>query len=257
MSDHESEVASTPHDEVPGPSDAVLAVTGLCVEYGRARAVSELSITLYRGQHMALVGANGAGKTATLNGIAGLVRVASGTITLGGRPIHSLSAWRRARRGLILVPEARHLFGDLTVQENLAVGSGRVDRAIRRGRIDDVFTTFPRLAQSRNRIVNTLSGGEQQMLAVGRGICAAPAVLMLDEPSIALSPKAIEDVAQALVRASELYHFTMLISAQELALVRGLCTTVNIMKLGRSVASGPVDEVLTDEFVHQAFLGDA
>ena len=179
----------------------MLECAGFGVSYGRHRALEAVAIRIAPGEIVVILGANGAGKSTLLKAIAGLVPVAPGSrITLGGKPITALSPHRIVEEGLALVPEGRGIFGDLSVQENLLLGAyARRSRSTERQNLDRVLGLFPRLAERRKQIARTMSGGEQQMVAVGRAMMSAPSILMLDEPSLGLSPILCGELFKALV----------------------------------------------------------
>ncbi len=187
-----------------GPNDpgsaatAVLEVSDITVDYGAGPALSEFSLSVGNGEAVAVVGANGAGKSTLLRAVSGWVQPRTGEVRLNGSNLVGKAAYKVARRGLVHVPEGRCVFPDLTVEENLQLayrkGTGRIEDEIR----DETFAIFPRLRERRGQLAGSLSGGEQQMLAIGRGLMAKPEVLMLDEPSLGLAPVVINEVFEAL-----------------------------------------------------------
>ncbi len=171
----------------------MLEVTGLTCGYGDITAVDGLSFTVGAGEIFGLIGANGAGKTTTILALAGLIPVRAGTVRLDGRDITAVPAHARIDYGIALVPEGRRVFAELTVDENLTVGGTRLDRRALEQNRARVFETFPRLAERRRQLAGSLSGGEQQMLAIGRAVMAAPSLLLVDELSLGLMPIAVDE----------------------------------------------------------------
>ena len=233
---------------------ARLEVIGLTVAYGHAVAVDGLSLRVSAGECVGVVGANGAGKSSLLRCIAGLLQPSGGSIRLEGRSVDRGPAWRLARAGLRIVPEGRELFGDLTVDENLRVGATLLPKGQRDEAVDATYQMFAALQGLRSRRARLLSGGEQQMLAIGRALVGRPKVLLLDEPSLGLSPIAVSALLDSLkqVKATGV---SILIAEQGLRLPTALCEEVTVMRLGRSIAVGAPRDTLRSEIVSEAFLG--
>ena len=234
-------------------SQVRLEVSDLVVRYGRSVAVEGVSISVPRGAAIGIIGANGAGKSSFLKAVAGVVKPSSGTILLDGASVAGKSSWTMARRGVRLVPETRELFWTMTVGENLEVGCRLVPHARRKERLDQVFELFPALAKFRASTANLLSGGQQQMLAIGRALVGDPELLLLDEPSLGLAPVIVDELIIALRRISE-SGVSLLIAEQNLRIPRKLCERVTAFNLGSTVAEGVPADVLNESTLRQAFL---
>ena len=214
---------------------ALLEVRNLTVAYGDLMAVQGLSVALEPGAVTALLGPNGAGKTSALEAIACLLPKRAGSIRLAGREIGGVAAWRAVMAGLGLVPQSRELFASFSIEEPL-----RLPRARRGGAaIDDVYALFPKLAERRTQLAGTLSGGEQQMLAIARALVAEPAVLLLDEPSANLAPAIVDDLAAAL-RVIRARGVSMLLAEQNLAFAAALADRAIVMTAGQIAWEGPL-----------------
>lgn len=231
-----------------------LEVTGLTAGYGRIPVVHDVSLSVATGGHLGVIGANGAGKSTLLKAIAGLVTPRSGAVVLGGTDVVDVPAWRRPGLGLVLVPESRELFGGLTVDENLRAGCVNVRRHDRAERLEQAYTFFPILVPLRDRQARLLSGGQQQTLAIARAVVARPSVLLLDEPSLGLSPIAVGDLVRSLHELRDSLGLTVVVAEQSLTVVRETCETVLALSLGNVVRSGPAAEVLTRSVIEEAFL---
>jgi branched-chain amino acid transport system ATP-binding protein len=233
----------------------LLAVERLEVAYGKIQALWGVSFDVAAGEIVALVGANGAGKTTTLKTLSGLLRPAAGAVALDGERLDRLSTVEIVARGIVQVPEGRKLFPDMTVVENLLLGAfGRAARPHQRERLDRVYTVFPPLRERRNQLAGTLSGGEQQMVAIGRGLMAGPRLLMLDEPSLGLAPIMVEEmfrVIQEINRAG----VTVLLVEQNTEHALAVAHRGFVLESGRVVLAGSGRELLANERVRQAYLG--
>ena len=233
----------------------MLRVERIEVAYGKIQALWSVSFEVPAKEIVALVGANGAGKTTTLHALSGLLRPSAGEITLDGDRLDRLSPKEIVARGVVHVPEGRKLFPDMTVADNLLLGGfGRAARPHRRERLDRVYEVFPRLRERRGQLAGTLSGGEQQMVAIGRGLMAGPRVLMLDEPSLGLAPIMVEDmfrVVEEINRAG----VTVLLVEQNIAHALAMAHRGFVLESGRVVLSGTGAELLANERVRQAYLG--
>ena len=223
--------------------------------YDGALVLRGVSLEVRAGEIVAMIGANGAGKSTTLRTISGLVPASSGTITFDGHPIIGLTPDRIVALGLVHVPEGRRVFPELTIEENLRVAAYLVrDRATIRRTLGEVYDRFPRLGERRLQDAGTLSGGEQQMLAFGRAMMSRPKLLMLDEPSLGLAPRLVEDV----MRAVEMFRdagVTVLLVEQNANLALRLATRGYVMETGVIVRQGTGVELLADEHVRASYLG--
>ncbi len=218
---------------------AALEVANLCVRYGDLVGVADVSLAVPQGAVVALIGSNGAGKTTTLNAIAGLVPVAGGRITFQGAEIAGQPAYAVVKRGLALSPEGWRLFVSQTVEQNLRLGATTLaDRARVAAVLDRVFTLFPRLAERRRQRAGTLSGGERQMLAMGRALMCEPRLLLLDEPSLGLAPAVVEALYETLARLHA-DGMTMLLAEQSVELALEIAQHAYVLQTGRSVLDGP------------------
>lgn len=234
----------------------MLEVSGLKVSYGGINAVKGVDFAVKAGELVTLIGANGAGKTTTLKALAGLLRPAAGCIHYNGEDTTALPACELVRRGLALVPEGRGVFGRLTVAENLAMGAySRRDRAAIAADHDRVFELFPRLAERRGQLAGTLSGGEQQMLAIGRALMSRPRLLLLDEPSMGLAPLMVQKIFATIVHiAAE--GVTLLLVEQNAKLALEVCHRGYVMESGSITLADSAPRLLANPRVRQAYLGE-
>jgi branched-chain amino acid transport system ATP-binding protein len=232
----------------------VLKLEGVCAGYGGLTILHELSLEVGEGEIVALVGANGAGKTTTLRTVCGVLRPTKGTIEFRGERINGRRTSALVADGLVQVPEDRSLFGPLTVEENLTMGAWTRPGHAARGVLDEVYTLFPMLAERRKQIAETLSGGQQQMLAIGRALMAQPRLLMLDEPSTGRSPKLTWAVLDA-VRAVRDQGIAVLLVEQNAAQALAIADRAYVMENGTTVLEGPGPELAGDERVKRAYLG--
>ena len=242
---------------------AALAVENIEVVYNHSvQALRGLSIEVPSGQIVALLGSNGAGKTTTLKAASGVLpyengRLAAGRITFFGEDISGSAAYRLARAGMAHVREGRHIFGDLTVEENLiAAGNALIGRG-QRGDVDPelVFGYFPRLRERRKQLAGYLSGGEQQMLAIGRAIVGQPRLILLDEPSLGLAPLVVQDIFGIIARINREQGVAMLLVEQNAHVALGVAHAGYILENGRIVISGPTAKLLGDADVQRFYLG--
>ena len=225
-------------------ADIVLEVENLSTIRGRVQVLWDVSLTVRRGETVAIVGPNGAGKTTLVGSITGLIPPKSGRVRIAGVDVTGFSPERLATRGVALVPERRGIFAPLTVRENLLMGAyaRRASRAALQADIDDVFGLFPALVRYRDAIAGSLSGGEQQMVAIGRALMAKPEVLLLDEPSLGLAPKVRAENFGALARLAE-RGVTILLVEQNLRLAARICRRAYLMQRGRIVGTETSDEL--------------
>jgi branched-chain amino acid transport system ATP-binding protein len=233
----------------------VLSVSGLKVSYGGVLAVSQVDISVRRGQIVALVGGNGNGKSTTLRAIAGLNRADAGDIVFEDRSLKALPAHDRVGLGLSLVPEGRRLFPRQSVQRNLELGAyTRRDRHEVAETMEQVFGWFPILKERRNQLAGTMSGGEQQMLAIGRGLMARPRLLMLDEPSWGIAPKFVTKVLDTIRHINE-QGVSILLVEQNLHKALAIADHGYVIQTGRIVMQGSGQELLANEDIKKAYLG--
>jgi branched-chain amino acid transport system ATP-binding protein len=234
----------------------LLEVRGLKVSYGGINAVKGVDLDVAEGELVTLIGANGAGKTTTLKALAGLLRPAAGRIHYNGIDISARPAFELVRHGLALVPEGRGVFGQLTVEENLAMGAySRRDRARIASDFDRVYGLLPRLAERRRQPGGTLSGGEQQMLAIGRALMSRPRMLLLDEPSMGLAPLMVQTIFQT-IRAITAEGVTLLLVEQNARLALETCHRGYVMESGLIALADSASRLLANPQVRQAYLGE-
>ncbi len=233
----------------------LLKLERVTVKYGVIPAVWELNLEVREGQIVALLGANGAGKTTTLKTIVGVLRPASGRIFYNGRDITMLPAPQRVRMGICLVPEGRGIFNRLTVRENLLLGAyHRKDQEEVLKDLEEVYRLFPRLKEREDQIAGTLSGGEQQMLAIGRGLMSRPRLMLLDEPSLGLAPLIVREL-YALIRNIRENGVTILLVEQSAPMAIGIADYVYVLETGVVKISGTPEEVESLEEVKKVYLG--
>jgi len=246
------------HDDRAGDArPPLLALERLAVAYGGIQAVKGIDLEVRDGELVCLIGANGAGKTTTLKGICGLLPVKSGTIRYAGDDITGVPSYRLVRRGLAMVPEGRGMFGALTIEENLAMGAyARTDRAAVRADAERVFALFPRLKERRRQTAGTLSGGEQQMLAMARALMSRPRLLLLDEPSMGLAPLMVQKVFETIIAVAK-EGVTMLLIEQNARLALEVSDRGYVMESGEITLEGTAPALLHDPKVRAAYLGEA
>ncbi len=234
---------------------ALLDISGLGVHYGGIEAVARVDLTVHEGERVALIGANGAGKSSTLKAVAGLITPSSGRMLYDGTPLERLAVWQRASTGLCLVPEGRGVFPRLSIEENLLMGAWhrRQDAGIF-GDMERIYGLFERLRERRSQPAGTLSGGEQQLLALGRALMSRPRLLMLDEPSMGLAPLMVEKVFDV-IRSIAGSGVTLLLVEQNARLALELCDRVYVMESGKVVLTGKASDCLLDVRVREAYLG--
>ncbi|BDF66225.1 ABC transporter ATP-binding protein [Pseudoflavonifractor phocaeensis] len=231
----------------------MLNIENLKVNYGGIEAVKGISFAVPDGQIVTLIGANGAGKSTTLRSVAGLVKPSAGTITWNGEDITGVSPDRIVSKGITLVPEGRRVFPDLTVLENLKIGAYLRKDSLEED-IEWVYSLFPRLKERSWQAAGTLSGGEQQMLAVGRALMSRPALMMMDEPSLGLAPLVVKDIFSIIRKVNE-QGVTILLIEQNANMALHVADTAYVLETGRLTLSGTGAELLSNEAVKKAYLG--
>ena len=237
----------------------LLEVRGLKVAYGGINAVKGIDLDVHAGERVALIGANGAGKTTTLKALAGLLTPAAGAVRYAGEDITGLPAHALVQRGMALVPEGRGVFARLTVEENLAMGAYlremRDSKAAINADRERAYTTFPRLAERRHQLAGTLSGGEQQMLAIARALMGKPRLLLLDEPSMGLAPIVVQTIFET-IRAVAREGVTILLIEQNARLALQSSDRGYVMESGAITLSGEAATLLNNPDVRRAYLGE-
>src|SRR5690606_6783923 len=247
--------------------DAVLVAKGVSVRYGSVQALDAVDVSVLAGELVTVIGANGAGKSSLVNALVGVVPKAGGSVTYRGEDISEAAPERLVGQGVVLVPERRELFAALSVEDNLrlgafarvmqgargALGGGAVARAVAED-LERVYVTFPRLRERRRQVAGTMSGGEQQMLAIGRAMMARPALLLLDEPSLGLAPLIVEEIFRVVTMLKESGSTVLLIEQNARAALR-LADHAYLLETGSVVMGAPADELARDERVAQAYLG--
>ena len=234
---------------------AMLSVEALDLYYGDAQALSEVSLEVPQGEIVAIVGANGAGKSSLIRTIAGIERARSGRIRFKGTQIEALESHRICDLGIGQVAEGRQVFPSLTVEENLETGAMLPRaRAATRSKLAEVYAMFPRLMERRRQLAGTMSGGEQQMLAIGRCLMGSPELIMFDEPSLGLAPTVVQEVLHT-IRALHASGITILLVEQNVAVSLKISQHAYVLENGRVVMSGPGTQLLHDDRVRQAYLG--
>jgi len=235
---------------------SLLNVQGLEVNYGAVRAVRGISLTVEQGAMVALLGANGAGKSTTLKAISGMVKPTAGRVEYQGSPIAGRSPNAIVRLGIAHVPEGRRIFKDLAVRENLRMGAyTRADTAGIQRDLDMVFELFPRLKERYKQLGGSLSGGEQQMLAIGRGLMARPRLLLLDEPSLGLAPLVVADIFAILRRINKEQGATMLIVEQNVHIALRNTSQAYVLQVGKVACAGPSNKLRQDEQIMESYMG--
>jgi branched-chain amino acid transport system ATP-binding protein len=234
---------------------ALLEVDDISVHYGRIQAIEGISLRVEQGEVVSLIGANGAGKTTTMRAIAGLLSLSHGAVRFGGDDIGGLRGHQRVARGISLVPEGRGIFPAMTVMENLDMGAYARDRKSGVAEdLDRVFDLFPRLLERKDQSGGTLSGGEQQMLAIGRALMARPTLLLLDEPSMGLAPMFIRQIFAIISQVRD-QGTTVLLVEQNANQALNLADRAYVLETGRISRSGTGQELLADDSIREAYLG--
>ena len=234
----------------------MLQLESIDVHYGGLQALSGISVSVETGSFIAVVGPNGAGKTTLFKAISGTVTPSAGRVMFDGRDLAGLRAHERPHLGIAHVPEGRKVFSDMTVLENLEMGATcQAGRARWKDNIELIFAMFPRLAERREQLAGTLSGGEQQMVAIGRGLAASPKLLMLDEPSTGLSPGMTDVIFDSIARIHKQHGLTVLLVEQRVAEALEHCDRAYVLEAGKVSLSGSFQELSSDDRVRRAYLG--
>ncbi len=238
----------------------MLKVRNINTYYGNVQALKNISLHLYQGEIVTLIGANGAGKTTILNSLSAITPVRNGEIHFGGKPIHALQPERVVELGISQVPEGRQVFKPLTVEENLELGAylryrRREGRGDIRQSLEEIFQLFPRLGERRRQMAGTLSGGEQQMLAIGRALMARPQLLLLDEPSMGLAPLVVQEIFAVIAALSRERGVTVLLVEQNAKAALRLADRGYVLETGKVILQGPAAELLENRDVQRAYLG--
>jgi len=234
----------------------LLEIEDVHVHYGKVEALKEISLSVDEGEIVTLIGANGAGKTTTLKTVSGVRAISKGTLTFQGKDLAKVAAHRRVEMGICQAPEGRGIFPGMTVEENLSMGlyARKASKQQIAADYERVFELFPRLAERRKQTGGTLSGGEQQMLAIGRALMSAPKVLLLDEPSMGLAPRLVAQIFNIVTAINE-QGTTILLVEQNAAQALQRAHRAYVLETGRVVKSGPAGELLNDDAVRAAYLG--
>src|ERR1700726_357170 len=232
-----------------------LAVENLCAAYGEIEVLHGVNLAVEKGQIIALLGANGAGKSTTIKAMMGLVSPCAGRILLGGRDLSGQAAHLAARAGIALVPEGRRIFKKMTVEENLQVGGVVRSRPEVREQLADIYALFPRLAERRRQFGGTLSGGEQQMLAIGRALMSRPDFILMDEPSLGLAPLVVESVRQAIDRIRREMGIGGILVEQNVAVALGIAAHATVLMRGSVVLEGEPKAIINAPMLKDAYLG--
>jgi branched-chain amino acid transport system ATP-binding protein len=241
----------------PEAPDVLLSVEDLAVAYGKVAAVQGISFELRKGEVLAILGANGAGKSSVVRALMGMAPMAGGTIRFRGQDVNALRPDQRIALGLAYAPEGRRVFGDLTVHENLLMGGYLLRDARELARkLDDAYTLFPRLAERRSQLSATLSGGEQQMLAIARALVRGPALLLLDEPSLGLAPVMVKVIYQTIRRIRDL-GMTILIAEQSAHVALKVASRALVLETGRLAFQGDANALALEAGIKEAYFGAA
>ncbi|MDB5771221.1 MAG: transporter ATP-binding protein [Burkholderia sp.] len=232
----------------------LLEATGVCAGYGTLEIIRNIDIRVPRGQLTVVVGPNGAGKTTLMRALSGILPLSGGDIRLAGVSIAACNVSRRVANGLVLVPEGRHLFPQMTVEENLELGGYLLPAAERRVLMNKVLTLFPRLGERLRQLAGTMSGGEQQMVAVGRALMGRPKCILLDEPSLGLAPKMVTELFRMLGQICQTGTGILLVE-QNVRQALTVCDHAYILERGQVVAEGAGAELLQGERIRKSYLG--
>ncbi|UWQ24432.1 ABC transporter ATP-binding protein [Leisingera aquaemixtae] len=233
----------------------LLEMKNIAVNYGKINAIRNISVAVPEGKIVTIIGGNGAGKTTTLRAMSGMLPVAAGEITFEGKRIDHLPAHKVVANGIAHVPEGRRVFPDMTVEENLRTGAFlRKDKEAVEADLADVFRRFPRLRERRTQMAKTMSGGEQQMLAIGRALMSKPRLLLMDEPSMGLAPVIVEEIAR-IIEEINANGLSVVLVEQNAELALELADYAYVLETGNAAMEGPADELHGNEHVRAAYLG--
>ncbi|WP_264211523.1 ABC transporter ATP-binding protein [Leisingera thetidis] len=233
----------------------LLEMKSVAVNYGKINAIRNISVAVPEGKIVTIIGGNGAGKTTTLRAMSGMLPITAGKITFEGRRIDHLPAHKVVANGIAHVPEGRRIFPDMTVEENLRTGAFlRKDKDAVEEDLEDVFKRFPRLRERRTQMARTMSGGEQQMLAIGRALMSKPRLLLMDEPSMGLAPVIVEEIAR-IVEEINGNGLSVVLVEQNAELALELADYAYVLETGNAAMEGPADELHGNEHVRAAYLG--
>ena len=234
----------------------ILDVNDLNVYYGGIHAIKNISFNIKKGEIVSLIGANGAGKTSTLHAISGLVPIKSGEISLNGENVTNIEAHKLVSLGMAHVPEGRRIFTELTVLENLEMGAyTRNDTEQIKEDINHMFTLFPRLAERKKQLAGTMSGGEQQMLAMARALMSSPSLLLLDEPSMGLAPLLVQEIFNIIERINKEENVTVLLVEQNANMALSIADRGYVLETGKIILEGTGKELLSNSEIKKAYLG--
>lgn len=238
-------------------SEVILEISNLTSGYGDLPVLHEVSLSVNKGEIYSILGANGAGKSTFLNTLAGIVKSTSGSINLNGIDLTKIKPYEIAENGLVLVPEGRKLFPDCSVEDNLKLGAFNSSaRKVTKESIDEMYEMFPRLAERKDQMAGSLSGGEQQMCAIARGLMAKPKILMLDEPSLGLAPIVVSQLFE-LIAGLPARGLTVILVEQNVAEALALSARASVLEQGQFTLTGTAKELLNDPTLQEAYLGVA
>ena len=232
----------------------MLNVQNINVYYGNIHAIKDVSFSVETGEIVSLIGANGAGKSTILKTVSGLLRTKTGDVSFEGKSIKSVAPHKIVSRGIAHVPEGRRVFLQMSVEENLEMGAFTAQRSTIEGSLENVYARFPRLKERRRQVAGTLSGGEQQMLAMGRGLMSRPKLMMLDEPSMGLAPILVEQIFEIIQELNKA-GTTILLVEQNAQMALSIATRGYVLETGKIVLAASADELLVNDDVRKAYLG--
>ena len=232
----------------------MLNVQNINVYYGNIHAIKDVSFSVETGEIVSLIGANGAGKSTILKTVSGLLRTKTGDVSFEGKSIKSVAPHKIVSRGIAHVPEGRRVFLQMSVEENLEMGAFTAQRSTIEGSLENVYERFPRLKERRRQVAGTLSGGEQQMLAMGRGLMSRPKLMMLDEPSMGLAPILVEQIFE-IIQELNRTGTTILLVEQNAQMALSIATRGYVLETGKIVLAAAADELLVNDDVRKAYLG--